>query len=84
MRPWLAVPLACFSLAAAGRGLCCARILCVLFLELLELLPVQWVGGVLLCGLVGNALAGSTQVHSGALQRVLEQSGSLIVSISAV
>ena len=26
----------------------CTRILCALFLELLELLPVQWVGGALL------------------------------------
>ena len=47
--------------------MCCARILCVLFLELLELLPVQWVGGVLLYGLVGNAR----------LQRPLERPGAL-------
>ena len=35
----------------------CTRILCALFLELLELLPAQWVGGALLYGLVGNAQA---------------------------
>ena len=35
----------------------CARILYDLFLELLEVLPAQWVGGALLLGLVGSAPA---------------------------